>query len=376
MRIVIITEFMAHKTHAPYGGVDWRERNIASVLGLDNEVYLITSKTIREADVQERYNIIRVGSYRNFTQSGDFLRRLFFIFDSARTAAQLRPDVIMGSGYVSWPAAKLAARKSRSKAVSVIHEIWQEDWIKNVGLITGLMGRLTERQFLKGFDGYICVSETTFRKLLALGIDASKVRIITNGVDFDLFDKIPAHSNTSEPYIICICRLVSYKRVSDLISASKKLLDKGINHKLVIIGEGPARKDLERLANQLGISKNIEFKGKIDDRLELIRLLKGSSVFALPSISEGMGIVIAEAIASRVPYVAADIPAIRETTFGGKGGFLFRPLDIDDLAEKLHAAMLAKVDESAYLLAKEKYDWSEIGKQTISFIRQLVEGGN
>jgi ABC-type iron transport system FetAB ATPase subunit len=38
--------------------------------------------------------------------------------------------------------------------------------------------------------------------------------------------------------------------------------------------------------------------------------------------------------------------------------------------------MLAKVDESAYLLAKEKYDWSEIGKQTISFIRQLVEGGN
>jgi glycosyltransferase involved in cell wall biosynthesis len=74
------------------------------------------------------------------------------------------------------------------------------------------------------------------------------------------------------------------------------------------------------------------------------KIIERAQVFALPSDSEGFGIVVLEAMASGVPVVCSDIPPLREVT-AGRGALLFEPGDSDDLAEKLIALL---TDEELY----------------------------
>ena len=129
--------------------------------------------------------------------------------------------------------------------------------------------------------------------------------------------------------------MVSYKRIDDLIRAVKILKLDFPNVKLKIIGIGPQEEYLKKLSKNLGIEDDINFVGKISNASDLIKVLKSSHVFALPSIAEGFGIVIIEAVAAGIPYVASDIPPIREVTNGGIGGLLCEPKNYNDLALKI-----------------------------------------
>lgn len=103
--------------------------------------------------------------------------------------------------------------------------------------------------------------------------------------------------------------------------------------------------------------------GKINETSEIIKILKQSHVFVLPSIAEGFGIVVLEAIAAGLPYVATDIPPIREVTKDGIGGLLFKPDDIYDLALKIR---LILTDEA---LRKEK-------RKNVEMLLNFYEGRN
>jgi glycosyltransferase involved in cell wall biosynthesis len=101
-----------------------------------------------------------------------------------------------------------------------------------------------------------------------------------------------------------------------------------------IIGDGPEEKHLRSLSMRLGLQKNIEFLGFVEEHRKVIRVLKASHVFCLPSVVEGFGLVLLEAMASQVPYVASEIEPLVETT-DRKGGLFFKPRDHRDLAAKL-----------------------------------------
>jgi len=98
---------------------------------------------------------------------------------------------------------------------------------------------------------------------------------------------------------------------------------------------GPEEVNLKKLVNKLNLRANVEFLGFIENHDDVIRQLKASDVFALPSIVEGFGMVVIEAMAAGIPYVASDIPPIREVTSKGIGGLLFEPTNCEDLALKL-----------------------------------------
>jgi glycosyltransferase involved in cell wall biosynthesis len=101
-----------------------------------------------------------------------------------------------------------------------------------------------------------------------------------------------------------------------------------------IIGSGPEEKHLKSLAMRLGLQKNVKFLGFVEEHKEVIKILKASHVFCLPSVVEGFGLVLLEAMASKVPYVASEIEPLVETT-DRKGGLFFKPRDHRDLADKL-----------------------------------------
>ncbi len=366
MKIAMVTEYLAPKDKPYFGGVDARTINLATNLAKDNEVHIIT--TFMEGTERiEKYDdvtIHRVGKKRKFTQRGDFLQRIKFNSAVASEILKLRPDVVDASGFVSYAGSYKGAKKIKVPAVVTVHEVWQGEWVQNMGLINGLAGHFLEKHYLKyPFDEYIAVSKFTKEKLIEkIGIAKEKIAVVYNGIDLDLYESTTVDEKYANPTIVTVCRLVAYKRVDDLIRALKILKLDFPEIQLKIIGTGPKENYLRILSRDLGLEDNVNFLGKIRDTREMIKILKKSHVFALPSIAEGFGMVIIEAMACGLPYVASDIPPIREVTNGGIGGLLCKPKNCEDLAlkikkllsgESLRTDILKNVDKHIV-----KYDWS------------------
>jgi glycosyltransferase involved in cell wall biosynthesis len=116
--------------------------------------------------------------------------------------------------------------------------------------------------------------------------------------------------------------MVHQKGVDDLLQAVRVLRESGRQLHAVLIGDGPEAPRLRSIASDLGDA--VRFAGRVDDR-DLNGLIRSSAVLVLPSTREGWGLAITEAAARGIPYVAYDIPAVREQHELLQGGLLVPP---------------------------------------------------
>ncbi len=112
-------------------------------------------------------------------------------------------------------------------------------------------------------------------------------------------------------------------------------------------------------------------------RAELIKELKSSYLFCLPSSTEGFGIAVLEAAAAGVPYVISNIDVFREITKNAKGGFLFELGSVRDLAQKIerlntNKELYEKKENEAHSLVKI-YSWREIASETEQVYKKLLK---
>jgi len=383
MKIAMVTEYLAPKNKPHYGGVDARTINLAKFLSKNNDVHIITSlidggKRIEDYD---GVTIHRIGKKRKFTQKGSFSQRLKFSSHIIDEILKIKPDIVDGSGFVSYSGCYKAAEKIGIPSVVTVHEVWQGEWIQNMGLINGFAGHFLEKRYLRfNFNEYISVSNFTKEKLMEkLGIDKEKITVVYNGIDIDLYKKIKVKGKYEKPTIVTVCRLVSYKRINDLINALAILKADIPDIKLKIIGKGPHENHLIKLTKDLGLENNVEFLGKIDITEDLIKILKKSHVFSLPSIVEGFGMVVVEAMAAGLPYVASDISPIREVTQNGIGGFLHQPKNVEDIASKIKILLTddsirdEKIKDTSRIV--QKYEWLKIANQLENCYKKICNGG-
>jgi glycosyltransferase involved in cell wall biosynthesis len=143
--------------------------------------------------------------------------------------------------------------------------------------------------------------------------------------------------------IVFVGRLTAEKQVDVILHAMTKL-DPALDTTFDIIGGGDQRKQLENLANQLGIGDRVTFHGRIADE-ELRALLTRASLFVIASIAELQSIATMEAMASGLPVVAADAVALPHLVHDGENGYLFTPGDADDLAARLTDVLTAEPAE-------------------------------
>lgn len=379
MNIAIITEFVAKQGDGYYGGVDARAMNLSKELAKRNEVHLFTSLQPGQERLEDHGNLLvhRLGEARPFVQRGDFLSRLRFNKICEKEILDLNPDVVEGSGFVSYAGSYRSGMVAMRPAMATVHEVWQGEWVRNMGLLNGAVGSVLERLYLKApFDRYIAVSEFTKDKLVGMGIDPERVCVIKNGVDRGQFERVEVDGKFSSPTVVSICRLVSYKKVDLLIRAVGILRKKMPDIRLLIVGRGSEEQNLRNLVYSLGLERNVEFLGKVPTMDGLVELLKRSHLFVLPSIVEGFGMVVVEAMAAGTPYVASDIPPIREATQGGIGGRLFQPMDVTDLVRKMEEAfewMDGRADARVRGLLEE-YDWRNLALSYESEVKHLVGG--
>jgi glycosyltransferase involved in cell wall biosynthesis len=164
--------------------------------------------------------------------------------------------------------------------------------------------------------------------LIPYGIDAAQFE--DNRVDKSVVDNL--RQRFGPRMILAVGRLVYYKGLKYLIQAMQK-----VDAKLVIIGEGPLRAELEREAGFNGTSDRVNFLGEIDDNLA--SYYHASDVFALPSCerSEAFGIVQLEAMACGRPVVNTQIDsAVPYVSLDGVTGFTVQPRSSDAIATALN----------------------------------------
>ena len=119
------------------------------------------------------------------------------------------------------------------------------------------------------------------------------------------------------------------KRVEDTIRIFAKVKEK-INAKLILVGDGPERQNVEMLCRQMGLCDDIRFLGKQDAVEELLAV---ADLFLMPSASESFGLSALEAMACEVPVISSNAGGLPEVNIHGKTGFLSEVGDVDDMAK-------------------------------------------
>lgn len=146
-------------------------------------------------------------------------------------------------------------------------------------------------------------------------------------------DYTPDLSPRTANRLVFVGRVTLEKEIDVAIRALARL-DPALDATLTIVGGGDQRKNLERLAQELGVSGRVRFTGRVSDE-ELRRHLTEASAFVIPSIAELQSIATMEAMASGLPILAADAMALPHLVHHGENGFLFQPGNDRELADRI-----------------------------------------
>lgn len=188
----------------------------------------------------------------------------------------------------------------------------------------------------------IAISEAVRNYFISnLTVPLEKIKTIHYGLPVVPFDDVDACINLHQEFrkgsggllIGTVARLVPQKALHVLINGFARYQKfTGCPGRLVIVGEGPLRSELEQLAQDLGVADDVIFAGFRED---IPRVMCAFDVFVLTSIYEGFGLVLLEAMAARRPIIATKVSAIPEVVCDGETGILIPPLSPDSVAESL-----------------------------------------
>jgi glycosyltransferase involved in cell wall biosynthesis len=206
------------------------------------------------------------------------------------------------------------------------------------------------RWVYKNCNKVICVSRAVKEFLIKIGeINSAKGTVIYNPVSTK---KKFERTLSGEFTVVCVGRLEKVKNQQLLIKAFSQLENK--ESKLILVGDGRERTNLEQLCVQLNCTEQIEFIGF---SAEPEKYLAKAHLFVLPSLSEGFGIAVLEAMQQGLPCLCSNVGGIPEFLEENKTGWLFNPTAESELVQKL--SVLSKLP---------KNELEEMGKNAQTFI--------
>ena len=186
-------------------------------------------------------------------------------------------------------------------------------------------------RLLRHADRIITVCGQATVEARTMGIPFSSIEQIPNGVDTDLFR--PLSDRKKNSCITFVGRLDYMKGVHVLLQAFQLLKQKNSDACLQIIGNGPEREPLKKMAQEFGISDSVVFCGEVQD---VAPRLQQSAALVLPSLSEGLSNVVLEAMACGLPVVATRAGGTVDLINDGVSGILVEPERADTLCEALY----------------------------------------
>jgi glycosyltransferase involved in cell wall biosynthesis len=163
----------------------------------------------------------------------------------------------------------------------------------------------------------------------------SGVRVLPNATSSIVdFDGSSAEKYPEQGYILFVGRLRIRKGVEVLLHAIAEVVRKGREISLVIVGDGEHRNRLETISQALGLEAQVRFVGQ-RARGEIAELMSNASALVVPSLYEGMPLVVLEAMRHSLPIVASRVSGIPEVVEDGSSGWLVAPENVIDLVDAL-----------------------------------------
>jgi glycosyltransferase involved in cell wall biosynthesis len=312
-------------TSTGFGGA---ERLLLSYLKLiDHDKYKLYVCSLREKPNDLENEISKYAEFINLKIESKFnpavLIKLIKLINSTE------PDIIHTHLFQARIYTALASMFTRS-TILVTHKH------NNVNLKKHNIFILLERISIAFYSKVIAISESVAKSLSRYElIPARKIFVLHNGIDFQNFNIIADSkgiSNKNGPVIGIVCRLEPQKGINYLLLAMRIILAKFPTAKLEIVGDGSLFQELKQYSKNLGISNSVKFFGKFAD---VISFYKRMDVFVLPSLYEGFGIVLLEAMAAGVPVVATNVDGINEVVVDGVSGILVQPKSPEAIANAI-----------------------------------------
>jgi glycosyltransferase involved in cell wall biosynthesis len=246
-------------------------------------------------------------------------RNLWFYSELPRVAEQLDADVV----HVAYPM-PLSAAAFRCPTVVSLHDLYPFDIPANFGILKSALNRQVMRQCLKAAGAIACVSEST-RQQLGHWLGSSfrdKAVTILNAVEPTLSTSArgPHPLHKGQPFVLCVAQ---HRRNKNL-SLALRVLDRACqtkavapNTQLAIVGvPGPETERIQRQIREAGMERRVVILCGISDP-ELLWCYRNCELLLAPSIVEGFGLPVVEALLAGSRVVCSDIPAFREIGVGG-----------------------------------------------------------
>ncbi len=185
-------------------------------------------------------------------------------------------------------------------------------------------------------DAVTAVSQSLKQDTLSNFHIENDIHVIPNFIDISRFNKQTkdhfrkAITPQDEKLLIHISNFRKVKRVEDVVKIFAKVREK-IPSKMLLVGDGPERQNIEMLCRELGICDGLNFLGKQESVEEILSVC---DLFLLPSETESFGLAALEAMACEVPVVSSNAGGIPEVNIEGVTGFLCDVGDVDAMAKR------------------------------------------
>ena len=243
--------------------------------------------------------------------------------------------------------------------------------------------KLAMPRFVAAADAIIAVSAHTKNDLIEIyGTPAAKIHVIHEGVDTRFSPAAPdeiagvrTHYGLPEHYLLMVGTLEPRKNHGTALRALRRLRDQGMQVALVIVGgEGWLFAPVRTLLQELGLDDDVIFTGYVDDA-ELPALYSGAACVLVPSLYEGFGFAVLEAMACAAPVICSNVSSLPE--IAGDAAQLITPVDDLALAAAVHQVLTEPALATA-LRAKGQarsahFTWPECARKTAELYMELAD---
>ncbi len=283
----------------------------------------------------------------------------------------------------------LLAMRRRCQVVATVHNNQEFLYGDADNPLRARLRREAYRRILLRCSATVAVSDEVRLSLInQLGIaagHAQRLVTITNGVD------IPPIATATErqairsrygipievPLVLAAGRLTAQKNFAILVGCAARLRDQGIPCRFLIAGEGPLGPDLESLIAAQDLTEMVVLPGNVPD---LGVLMHGAEVFALPSLWEGMPLVLLEAMAHSLPVVGSRIKGVAEVVEAGTSGLLVDPGDTAAFTEALASLLQSPARRQRYgaagrAVVQKMYSFDRVAAEVEALYLRLLSPG-
>lgn len=269
----------------------------------------------------------------------------------------------------------------KKTAVTTVHDLGFLEKPELYNITESSYQKFANFTSLKNANGIITPSKYTKESLTKyLGIEPQKIKVIPHGYRKDLFNTSVSETlpeKIIKPYIYFVGRIEKKKNIINLLEAFKYLRqERRIQHQLILAGKDGFGADeikqyYEKMPND--IKKDIHFLDYVDDKTNSA-LMRNADIFFFPSLIEGFGFPIIEAMASGVPVVCSNSTSLLE--IAGNATVLVDPNKPFSMAAALskiiNSANLKELMVRSGLRQAKKFNWEKAASETLDYIRLVA----